>query len=74
MSSKGVKVFKCQFCDKTSYSNPGLKGHITKKHPKSKQNGREETITFDDDIKKEATKVVDLILDEIIEIHDEVDN
>jgi hypothetical protein len=73
VSSKGVKPFKSQFCDKTSYSKPGLKGHITKMHPESKQNDREETITIDDEIKKEATKVVELLLDEIIEMHDEED-
>ena len=24
------KIFKCDFCDKTSPSMPGLKGHMTK--------------------------------------------
>ena len=29
-------VFKCPFCDKTWYSSPGLKCHITKKHKDKK--------------------------------------
>ena len=33
-------LFKCPHCEKTSYSSPGLKGHITKMHQeKSGENG-----------------------------------
>ena len=34
VSRKGKRVIllKCPHCDVTSYSSPGLKGHITKKH------------------------------------------
>ena len=31
-SVKKRNLLKCPFCDKTSYSSPGLKGHITKMH------------------------------------------
>ena len=67
---KAVKLLKCSKCDKTSYSSPGLKGHITKMHPKSKQPGeiRNKSDTKDDKIKMEADKIVDLLLNEIIEI------
>ena len=34
---KEVKPLKCPHCDKTSFSSPGLKGHITKMHSKAKQ-------------------------------------
>ena len=33
---KRVTLLKCPHCDVTSYSSPGLKGHITKKHTISK--------------------------------------
>ena len=67
---KAVKLLKCPKCDKTSYSSPGLKSHITKMHPKSKQPGeiRNKSDTKDDKIKIEADKIVDLLLNEIIEI------
>ena len=36
VSVKGKKVIKCPLCDKTSYSAPGLKVHITRMHNTSR--------------------------------------
>ena len=58
---------------KTSYSSPGLKGHITKMHSKAKQiieNMEVINHSMESEINVEAKKVVDLILNEIIEIDD----
>ena len=52
-------MLKCPNCDKTSLSAPGLKGHITKMHSKSKQS----TIkTREEELNVEANKVVNLLL------------
>ena len=34
VKGKKIKLLKCPHCDKTSYSSPGLKGHVTKMHQK----------------------------------------
>ena len=71
-SSKKDDLLKCPFCDKTSTSSPGMKGHITKMHqgkedPKDKSN-QGETKGDKEEILTEANKVIDIILKEIIEI------
>ena len=80
---KEVKLMKCQYCDKTSYSAPGLKGHTTKMHSsdmnkeKLCDNGNERNkaqgneIEDSDHIMKEADKVVNILLNNVIEIDDE---
>jgi hypothetical protein len=68
-----IKPFKCEYCDKTSYSSPGLKSHVTKMHPESKLNivKKKQPEGQEKEIHKEAKKVVNLILKEIIEISDD---
>ena len=83
---KDDSLFRCPHCDKTSYSSPGLKGHITKMHKEIKENpdrmmkegnliNTESDIKTPkkDDLYKEANKVVNLLLTEIIEISDDED-
>ena len=35
VKGKKIELLKCPYCDKTSYSSPGLKGHVTKMHQKN---------------------------------------
>ena len=56
---KKQKVLKCPFCEVTSHSSPGLKGHITKKH----QNVTNEEEKF-------CSTIVNSLLEEMIEIVD----
>ena len=70
---KMVKLLKCPKCDKTSYSAPGLKGHITKMHndKADAKHLHKNSILNSDHIKEEASKVVDLLIKEAIVIHDD---
>ena len=53
---KEKKVFKCIHCDKTFYTNQGLKGHITRMH-KRKMDDSVENIDYEgDDIKGDTTE------------------
>ena len=78
---KEVKLVKCPFCEKTSYSAPGLKCHITKKHKlikmttaskidkKRKAARKEDNIeTENAHIYEQANKIVDLLLDEVVDL------
>ena len=73
VKEKEVKLYNCPFCDKTFKSSPGLKGHITKMHPKSKQSSesvnKKESIEID--LHEEANKVVNLLLKEIVVISED---
>ena len=75
---KEIKLLKCPNCEKTSYSLPGLKGHITKMHnqevykkPLEGNKRKKVQENQEDHILKEANKVVNLLLDDVIEIIDE---
>ena len=80
VKKKKVSFVECPFCDKTSHSGPGLKGHITKMH-KSKTMTPSDKIQEEikvqteenfranlDHISEEAKKVVDLLVDEMVDI------
>ena len=80
ISLKGRKSnsFKCPFCDVTSYSSPGLKGHITKKNNENQKQKENKTVVVlktttpvKRNISEEAMDVVDYLLNEVIEISDE---
>ena len=73
---------KCPHCDKTSYSLPGIKSHITKMHlrPRNKKDGIESEMIEEktgamkesgDLISLEANKIVNQLLDDIVYISDE---
>ena len=68
-------LLKCQYCEKTSYSSPGLKGRITKMHQENMKNKeyKENKTPRKTHIIEEANKVVNLLLNEIIEISDSED-
>ena len=62
-----TNVYKCPQCDKTSYSYPGLKGHITKMHQVKEEPekvGNKKPLK--EEIHDEANKVVNLLLKEIL--------
>ena len=68
-----AEEFKCNFCEKTSHSSPGLKGHITKMHKdknikygKTVANKRKPDEGFDRDIGN-------LLEEEVIQIPDDED-
>ena len=80
VGGKEMRLVKCPHCDKTSYSVPGLKGHITKMHKSDEaiktdkraikvriNNGsyKEEGHIFN-----EANKVIDLLMDDVIDLSD----
>ena len=67
--SKKQKILKCPFCDVTSYSSPGLKGHITKKH----QNVPNDCIiTTQEGTDKANSELINSLLDEVIDtVNDE---
>ena len=81
VSAKGkrIAVYTCPYCDVTSHSSPGLKGHITKKHTEFKKN-KEKTVhnkihTLKETVSKnEVLDVVDFLLSEVIEISDDEDS
>ena len=54
-----IPVFQCEFCEKTSISPAGLKGHVTKMHNKKRK-------AFED-----VKDVVENILKEVVEISDD---
>ena len=56
---KRQTLLKCPFCEVTSHSSPGLKGHITKKHQSVAQEEKEG-----------STDIIEGLLDEVIEIVD----
>ena len=80
---KKIELLKCPHCEKTSYSAPGLKGHVTKMHS-SETNKRKrgevkviqdnngkpniDQVENADHIFEEATKVVNIILNDVIEV------
>ena len=57
VKGKQIKVIKCPYCEKTSHSSPGLKIHITKMH----QNIRAKESFKEDEIGKEANKIINLL-------------
>ena len=70
---KEVKLIKCPHCDKTSYSLPGLKCHITKMHKTEKLADKvqnQEILQHNSDIYEEANKVVKHLLDNVIDLTD----
>ena len=75
-------MVKCRHCDKTSYSLPEIKSHITKMHlrPRNKKDGIESEMIEEktgamkesgDLISLEANKIVNQLLDDIVYISDE---
>ena len=68
VAGKEVKIEKCPFCEKTSYSNSGLKSHITKMHKKEGTRKRQlsESDSVGDHIFAEANKVVGLLVDNMV--------
>ena len=64
---KKQKILKCPFCDVTSHSAPGLKGHVTKKHLNV---GNNYTISVLDTDEKDSSGLVNSLLQEVIEIVD----
>ena len=64
---KKQKTLKCPFCDVTSHSSPGLKGHMTKKHQNTKQDN---TMTVQDDTDNNSSELINSLLDEVIDIVD----
>ena len=80
---KKVKSIKCPYCEKTSYSAPGLKGHITKMHKVNKKTQYNEKrkrnqdtvekLNENDHIYDEANKVINLLLEEVIDLTEEKD-
>ena len=56
---KRQTLLKCPFCEVTSHSSPGLKGHITKKHQSVAQEEKEG-----------SSDIIEGLLDEVIEIVD----
>ena len=73
VDGKEVKMKECPHCGKTFLTISGLKTHITRMHKKKENRKRHlsESDNVDDHILKEATKVVDLILDEMIGVETE---
>ena len=76
---------KCHYCEKTSISLPGLKGHMTKKHghgakrqsvKKSRDIDSVETSSKEHElhISNEADIVVDNIISDMINLVDETDD
>ena len=73
---KEVKLVKCPHCDKTSYSAPGLKCHITKMHKNIEMLPGKPTLqkklnnmsAVNHHIYEEANKVVDHLIENVIEI------
>ena len=64
---KKPDVLKCPYCDKTSYSSPGLKCHITKMHKDVKEVGESK-------LKEGVDDNIEKLLDESIKtIHDKED-
>ena len=48
--------YKCKYCDKTSYSKPGLKGHITRMHKNELKAWKKmENVTNDEQISSEES-------------------
>ena len=58
VKEKAFDVFECPYCDKTSYSSPGLKCHITKMH-KDVDKGEEEPMN------KSSATVLDMSMKSI---------
>ena len=56
VKGKQIRLLKCPYCDKTLFSSPGLKDHITKKHRNSQQNKKE--------LGKEENPIIDLSQEE----------
>ena len=67
---KEVKLVKCPFYYKTSYSAPGLKSHITKRHKLIKMATLKniEKIRKNAYIYEQANKIVDLIHDDVVDL------
>ena len=71
-TDKKPTAFKCTQCDKTFYSNQGLKGHITRMHRGNKaQNARNVVL---DSSKNEEVGNKDAKKDELIEISSETES
>ena len=70
---KEVRLVKCPFCEKTSYSAPGMKGHITKMHKDIVVSDAIDIDGHDEEVKdmkmksgeifEEANKVIELLID-----------
>ena len=82
MKGKRVNLYKCDHCEMTSYSLPGIKGHMTKKHSRGfkKHSAKQvevnevlETPCDEHDmlISKEADRVVDNLISDMINLVDE---
>ena len=79
----GKILNKCTHCDKTSYSIPGLKGHITKMHRETLKTVEGFNVIDELNVPKEehailisqeANKVVNELLNDIIYINDDEGN
>ena len=63
------EVHNCPYCDKTSHSRAGIKTHITKIHKLQNMS----VAINEESIAEEAQKVVENILDSIIQLSDAED-
>ena len=73
-SSKKDDLLRCPFCDKTSTSSPGMKGHITKMHKvqkfdKHSDNKDISKVILNDN--KEVFDVIENLLNDVIVISDD---
>ena len=76
---KKVRLMKCPYCDKTSYSNPGLKIHITKMHKDYKSyptqietDNSSKGNNFEDIIAEGANEVIKNLLEKIDDHEEEM--
>ena len=68
----GSVIYKCELCDKTSFSSSGLKGHVTKMHNEEKvdlkrkaddnKKNDEVSTSSKQELHKEVSDVVELLL------------
>ena len=65
-----TEELKCKFCDKTSFSSPGLKGHVTKMHG-NKPNTKNKTVANKRKSQEDVKEVVESLLEEVILIIDD---
>ena len=77
VGGKKLNIYKCPHCDKTSYSVPGLKCHVTKMHHEiAKDNGKtnqnESTNEHEQLITNGANKVIRHLIKDILNLNEDV--